>query len=76
MAEPRMETFNKKLGINIMLARRELKISQQALCDYVGFKRTTLYKIEEGKGHLKVMELIKIAEKLETSIEKLIPKQC
>lgn len=61
------------VGSNIRNRRYELKMSQQELCDLMGYKtRSTIAKIESGENDVSHKKLVKFAEVLDTSVEMLV----
>ncbi|MBQ7010440.1 MAG: XRE family transcriptional regulator [Clostridia bacterium] len=61
------------IGSNIKKRRYELRMSQQELANAMGYKtRSTISKIESGENDVSQKKLIKFAEVLDTTVEKLL----
>ncbi len=60
------------MGINIKIARIKKGLSQRELCRLIGIGRTTLSKLENGKGNPNMEVMIKLSKTLDTPIEELL----
>ncbi|MBL1256043.1 helix-turn-helix domain-containing protein [Methylocystis sp. Sn-Cys] len=59
------------LGESVRKRREALGFSQEELADRCGFDRTYISMIERGKRNPAFLNLLKLAEGLETSVSKL-----
>lgn len=59
------------LGQAIKDRRNQLGLSQEKLADKCGFDRTYISMLERGKRNPSLLNLIKIAQGLETSVSQL-----
>lgn len=64
---------HKKEGINILLVRRERKISQKKLANAVGLSQICISRIEAGNRRLDYAEIAKIAHFLKVQISVISP---
>jgi len=64
--------FMQKVGINILTARRQAKLSQKTLADTLKVSRPRLSRIENGNSSITVYELASIARQLEAPLDKLL----
>lgn len=62
------------VGKQIQRARKEAKLTQQDLADYIGISRTSIVNIESGKVCATLENLYKISDFLNISIHSLIPE--
>jgi len=60
------------LGGAIKTHRTLLRLSQEELAERCGFDRTYISMLERGKRNPSLLNLLKLAKGLETSISKLI----
>lgn len=59
-------------GLNVMIARKKKKLTQDQVCTAVGIGRKTLSNIENGKVDNVTRELmLKLAEVLDSTVEYL-----
>lgn len=72
MKKQTIDTDPQALGDTIRKARREAKLSQQAVADRLCIARTTLIAIEQGQRKLRVGELTRLAEILDIEISYLL----
>lgn len=56
------------LGIRLRARREELGLSQEALADLCDFDRTYVSMIERGKRNISLLNLIRLAKGLRTSV--------
>lgn len=59
------------LGQSIKKQREQLGLSQEKLADRCGFDRTYISMLERGKRNPSLLNLIKLADGLETSVSQL-----
>lgn len=59
------------LGGAIKARRSKLGLSQEALAERCGFDRTYISMLERGRRNPALLNLLKLAEGLETSVSKL-----
>ena len=59
------------LGRAIKAHRERLGLSQEKLADRCGFDRTYISMLERGKRNPSLMNLLRLAEGLETSVSEL-----
>jgi transcriptional regulator with XRE-family HTH domain len=59
------------LGQAIKARRKQLGISQEKLAERCGFDRTYISMLERGKRNPSLLNLLKLAKGLETSVSKL-----
>ena len=59
------------LGIRVRIARESLGLSQEQFADRCGFDRTYISLIERGKRNISLLNLVRIANGLETSISSI-----
>ena len=59
------------LGEEIKRLRAALGLSQEQLADRCGFDRTYISMLERGKRNPSLLNLLRLAEGLETSVSKL-----
>lgn len=64
---------HKKEGINILLVRRERRISQRKLANGVGLSQICISRIESGNRRLDYAEIAKIAHFLQVPISVISP---
>ena len=58
--------------MNVMIARKRKRLTQDQVCEAVGSSRTYLSKIENGKDeHVSKKVMLKLAEVLETDVQTL-----
>lgn len=58
--------------MNVMIARKKKKLTQEQVCEAVGIGRSTLSKIENGQDKNVSKEvMIKLASVLDTTVEYL-----
>ena len=60
------------LGQSIKAQRTQIGLSQEELADRCGFDRTYISMLERGKRNPSLLNLLRLAEGLETSVAKLI----
>ena len=65
-------TLKRTVGNNITKFRKEAKIRQEELAERVGITSSTLSKIENGEGNVKLNTLEKIAEELQVRVVDLM----
>ena len=63
--------IDKKVGMNVRLARVKRGISQEALADMAGLARSTMGIIERGEQSPSVQTLYKVALALDVDFHKL-----
>lgn len=54
----------KRVGLNILICRRERKMSQAELAQVTGLSRALISNMERGKANFKIYDLFVIAEGL------------
>jgi transcriptional regulator with XRE-family HTH domain len=59
-----MSTIAKYIGIQIRKRRKELKINQEALGDYIGLSRASVVNLEQGRSETTFEKLWLIASAL------------
>ncbi len=59
------------LGKAIRVRREKLGLSQEKLAERCGFDRTYISMLERGKRNPSLINLLKLAEGLQTSVSKL-----
>jgi len=59
------------LGNRVRARREELGLSQEALADLCSFDRTYVSMIERGKRNISLLNLVRIAKGLSTSVAQL-----
>lgn len=59
------------LGQAIKKQREKLSLSQEKLADRCGFDRTYISMLERGKRNPSLLNLLRLAEGLETSVSQL-----
>ncbi len=59
------------LGQSIKKQREKLGLSQEKLADRCGFDRTYISMLERGKRNPSLLNLLKLADGLETSVSQL-----
>lgn len=59
------------LGVAIRSHRNRLGLSQEQLADRCGFDRTYISMLERGKRNPSLLNLMRLAEGLESSVSKL-----
>lgn len=64
--------FWKGLGRRIIGTRTAAGITQQQLADFIGLGRSSVANIEAGRQRVPVTTLIKIARRLEVSLDALV----
>jgi transcriptional regulator with XRE-family HTH domain len=62
-----------QIGAAIRRARKERKLSAQALATLAGMHRNTLLALETGRGNIELVRLLALCEALALEIE-LVPK--
>lgn len=60
-----------RLGKNVRKRRERLGVSQEEFATKCGFDRTYISLIERGRRNISLMNLIRIASGLKTSVSKL-----
>ena len=65
-------TLKRTVGKNITKFRKEAKIRQEELANRLGITTTTLSKIENGEGSVRLDLLEKIAEELQVRLADLM----
>ncbi len=66
-----MKTALHLLGLAIKAQRSRLGLSQEQLADRCGFDRTYISMLERGKRNPSLLNLLRLAEGLETPVSKL-----
>jgi transcriptional regulator with XRE-family HTH domain len=66
-----MPNFLTPLATSVRARRTALGLSQEALAERCGFDRTYISMIERAKRNPSFLNLLKLAEGLETSVSKL-----
>lgn len=64
--------FLEELGNKVRARRKTLGLSQEALADKCGLDRTYVSLIERGKRNPSLLNLLRLADGLETSASNLI----
>jgi len=59
--------MKKIIGQNLRAARRNLKVSQVELAEYIGISQANTSKVESGEASLSVEEMLLAAKKLKIS---------
>ena len=67
-----MEITMQEVGKNMRYAREELGISVYKIEKDIGIKHENIYRYESGKVEPSIMQIIKLAEYYNISIEKLV----
>lgn len=68
-----VDPIYEEIGRRVFEARNRKGLTQDQLAKKISLKRTSITNIEKGRQQLLVHMLIKIAEELDTSVERLIP---
>lgn len=66
--------FYRQLGASIRKHRQRRKLSQDALANLIGLKRTSLTNIENGRQHPPLHTFCDIVEHLEVDFVEVLPK--
>lgn len=66
------DTNLSKLGLKVKTLRKELNMSQEALALNAGLDRTYVGGIERGERNVALLNLIKLARTLNTTLSKLL----
>jgi transcriptional regulator with XRE-family HTH domain len=64
---PTVETINQTVGSRIKRLREDMGISQRGLCRLAGLSPTTLITVENGSGSISAVNLLAVAEALDTT---------
>jgi len=64
--------LNKRIGDNIVQARKAVDVSQRVLAEWLYITQPTLSKYERGVRQPDLETLIRIAELLNTTLDKLV----
>ena len=67
----KIDEIDKKLGLNIRVARIKKSISQEGLADMAGVARSTMGILERGEQSPSVQTVAKVANALNIDIHKL-----
>ena len=67
----KIDEIDKKLGLNIRVARIKKSISQEGLADMAGVARSTMGIVERGEQSPSVQTVAKVANALNIDIHKL-----
>ena len=67
----KIDEIDKKLGLNIRVARIKKSISQEGLADMAGVARSTMGIVERGEQSPSVQTIAKVANALNIDIHKL-----
>ena len=60
-----------RIGLNILICRRERKMSQSELAQITGLSRAMISNMERGKANFRLDNLLAIAEGLEIDFREL-----
>ena len=60
-----------RLGKNVRKRREALGVSQEEFAEKCGFDRTYISLVERGRRNISLMNLVKIAKGLNTSVSQL-----
>lgn len=71
-----IDEFYKKIGLKIRSARVSAnnKLSQKELGRLLGMSRTSVVNIEQGKHHIQIHILYKVAQILNCDVKELLPE--
>lgn len=61
-----------RIGLNILIRRRELKITQSALAEVSGLSRTQISSMERGKTNFRMEALFSISKALGVDYQDLL----
>ena len=67
-----MKPDYKAIGTRIKIARKNRKISQEALCEMTDLSVSHMSHIENGKTKVSVSTLLQIANALQTTVDSLL----
>lgn len=68
------QSFYLELGRRIRRARKKKHFTQEQLAGFLHLNRTSITNIEKGKQKVLIYTLVELAEKLEVSVNDLLPK--
>ena len=63
-----------RIGLNILICRRERKMSQAELAQITGLSRALISNMERGKANFRIDSLLVIAEGLKIGYMELLKK--
>lgn len=67
----KIDEIDKKVGMNIRIARIKRGISQEGLADMAGLARSTMGIVERGEQSPSIQTISKVANALEIDLHKL-----
>ena len=67
----KIDEIDKKVGMNIRVARIKRGISQEGLADMAGLARSTMGIVERGEQSPSIQTISKVANALEIDLHKL-----
>lgn len=66
------QTILKRFGANVRALRLKLSMSQEVLADRAELDRTYIGGVERGERNLSLINIVKLATALETSVSELM----